>query len=195
MDGWTQQIDIVALVCGALFLFAGFALYRFTLTLAGVIIGGGLGLVVAQHIIPQLGDPTTLQQWLVRLGSIVMGILLGIILVRFVNWLLLFLVGGAISAGIFFLVASALKDSDSDNIALLAFGTPVAGVIGGLLTALLSRYLIAIATAIIGTTLIMQATAWPWDGLPAIPLFLLGLVVQLGIARPWRKRDSKKDEE
>ncbi|MEQ8820169.1 MAG: hypothetical protein RLY93_07965 [Sumerlaeia bacterium] len=177
----------------ALLLF-GWLLYRLVIGAAGGILGGviGLGFGGALNMIFRFDPP-----WdaVCFLGGMVLGALLGIAVFQFLNRLAFFLLGAAICGWAFTELYPLFAEGGEEAARglLFAAGILVSAIVGGLLAIFLTKYVIALASVAAGTLLVGGALDWPYDGLLAIPIFLIGLGLQLAIVRPWSKKDDDGD--
>lgn len=193
------MIDSTALpmlVVGAALLLFGWMLWRAIVSIAGAVIGGaagvGLGWIVAQgaHLD---GTASFVAQ---GIGALV-GAALGVAAFRFANAFSFFLLGAALGAAMFWEAFPAIEASGRlsvDPDLVLALGLPISAVVAGAVLASLHRYAVLLASAFVGTLLVMSALDWPLGGWPAPFVFLAGLAVQFAAARR-RRRDDDRDED
>jgi hypothetical protein len=190
--------SVPPLVCGLVFLLAGWGLYWLSLNLVGGVLGGGLGLIGAEAI-AGLNSLEGTNLNLVRCAGFVIGLVAGILLVRWLHRLAFFLSGSLLGGTGFFLAVSALRAAGEPEWAqddmVLAFGTPVAGLIVGVLSVACAKYLVALSTSLIGGLLVMQALEWPWHGWPLPAIALGGFAFQVGLAKPWKRGEKRDDGE
>ncbi|MCC6546764.1 DUF4203 domain-containing protein [Candidatus Sumerlaeota bacterium] len=185
-----ENVDVVLVIAGAVFLLAGWLLYWVSLNIAGGMIGGGVSLVLCELMLQLTEDLTPLQQNLIRGGGFLLGLIVGVLLVRWLHRLAFFVAGSLLGGAAFFLIVSAFRELDAEwaqGDALLAFGTAIAGAVAGAVCVASAKFIIALCTAAIGAVLIMQGIGWPWHGLPVVPIALAGFAFQLGLAKPWRR--------
>ncbi len=187
-----NEASIAPLVVGGLLLLFGSLLYRVMLTLAGAVLGGaaglGLGVLLENAFGVSGGGALALQA-----GGAVAGIIAGVAAFRLANAMGFFLFGAALGGWafveVFGLVNSERLGTDPDLV--FAFGLPITAIICGLVMAALNKYMIALASALVGTLLVMAGLDWPLGGWPAPLLFVVGLAIQM---RFLRRDDDEEDE-
>lgn len=190
-----REAPLPLLVFGGVLLAFGWVLYRAVLTIAGGVLGAAIGLGIASLLVSMLniGDTAGI---IIQVAGGAVGLIAGVFLFRALHKLAFFItgvvLGGWGAANVLFL----LQENNSLQIAELTIISIIAGValLGGLLLMALSKYVIAIASAGAGTLLMMQALDWPHGGLIALPLFIIGLVAQLKLARFISARHDDEDE-
>lgn len=194
-----EGLNLLALVVGAVFLLAGWTLYWLSLNVAGAVIGGGMALLVAELLLPlaHLSDDEMLG---VRIGAVVVGLLAGIFIARTFHRIAFFAAGTLLGGIAWYVAIMRLRAAGmapewaEDPVALLA-GTPIAAGVAGLLAVLADRLVIALATAVVGSVLLMIGVDWQWGSWPAVPLALLGFLVQVGATSKRRKKKDEEEEE
>jgi len=195
-----ENVDVVLLVAGLVFLLGGWLLYWTSLNIAGGLIGGGIGLIIAEVGLLAFDQLEPLQQNALRGAGFVLGLIAGVMLVRWLHRLAFFVAGSLVGGAAYYLIVCAFRENGAEwaqNDAVLAFGTAVAGSISGAVCVFAAKFIIALCTAAIGAVLIMQSIGWPWSGLAVIPLGIVGFACQLGLAKPWRRsaRIANDDED
>ncbi len=125
---------ILALIPGITICFFGYRLLRFTLTVAGLALGGYLGYFISTKL--------SATAWLTVLLIVVMGIL-GAVVTSFLYKAAVFLVGFAAGA---LIVAVFPSGSGWNHLLFIALG----GIIGGILAIFLQRPVISFLTAFLG---------------------------------------------
>lgn len=185
---YLQYIDPVPFAAGVAFLLLGWVLYWASVNMLGALLVAGLGLVIAELALLVLGDLGTVAVTALRVMAIAVGAAGGILIAQLVHRLafftLGFLVGGV---GFFrgFLVLGAHLGYENDL--ALAFGTPVAGLILGLLAVTWDRWLSIIATSLLGA-LLLTSGLYDWQAVFVLPISAaLGILVQ-GVIHGRRKR-------
>jgi hypothetical protein len=168
--------QLLLLVLGALLCLFGFSLYMGSLKLVGLVLGGTfgalLGLIAAY--LGHIQERTTV--WIIVLGAALLGAAFGWFFLRTLNRFLILLIG----AGLGYVMGRYVLDSGAGG----PWGEPwmpfALALAGGVAAALLYRYIIILATVVLGSFLIFQATGNTY--LMAIA-FLVGLLVQVGFFR------------
>ncbi len=182
------------LISGTLLLLFGWVLYRAILMVTGGILGAAVGLglawITANHV--DLAEQT---RWIAQGAGILLGALAGISLFRFLNRMAFFLAGSFIGGWAFIAGLPSLRAlPNMPEIVytdlFLAFGSPIASILSGLLFAAFHKHLVALASATIGSLLIMAALDWPYNGLPILVLFPVGTAWQL----KWGQRLMSRDQ-
>jgi hypothetical protein len=188
-----NNVEPLPLVAGLLFLFAGWLLYWASVNVSGALVVGGMGFVVAEGVLHYLPQATPLQANMLRIGSVVAGLVLGVVIGRQIHRLAFFCLGWLLGAvGYFKLMGVLARDFDwAKSDLIVAFGTPVMGLIVGFLAVQFDRLLIAAAASVVGALLIEAGLReqLPFWAAPAIALF--GFVTQMALTR---KRRAKKED-
>ncbi len=193
-----ESIDYLPLAAGVLFLLGGWLLYWVSLNVVGAVLAAGLALSVAEFFIG-LTELTETQTIVIRATSLVLGSIAGVLLFRFLHRAAFFLMGAAASAsGTLALMNALPADTEPEwllwgvtqsGAALLAAG------IGGALTVKLSRYVLIAMTSCAGAYLIVVGVNWPQDLIRIVPIAIVGMVLQAGLVKPWRRRAKYEDED
>jgi hypothetical protein len=176
-----------------LLLFGSFAL-RSALTVVGGVLGAAFGLGGGNGFAAflEMGESWTLG---LQIGGMFLGAVAGVLLFRFVEMVAFFMIGSGLTAWGMFGMAPLLERAGVEEPKMvLAAAIPVAATIAGFLGVFYKKLLMGVATAAAGTFLIMNAFEWPWDGLSAIPLFVLGLAFQFGqLRKRFRRKKTEED--
>ncbi len=185
---------IAPLAAGLLLLVFGGLLYRVVLGVAGGILGGAVGLGLGVLVAALFGLSQNGALVFQAIGAIA-GIAGGVWAFRVANALGFFLFGAAIGAWLFVEVFALIDTSgfSADPDLVFALGIPVAAAVCGLVVAALNRYVIALASALVGTLLVMAALHWPLGGWLAPFVFVAGLAIQMRFVR--RRRDDDEEDE
>jgi len=191
-----EGVDWVPVIAGAVLLLGGFLLYFLSLWMAGGIIAGAIGFLIGQ-------GTGRLLQWepgpvlFLSLALAGLGLLIGAATAHFLHKVAFFTLGFLAGAAAFFSVGPALLAAlgmEGDQAFYLAVGVPLAGLAVGILATLLDKFLLALATSLVGAGLIMEGVDWRWGVLPYIPLVVLGLAFQFGLARSRKAQERTEDE-
>jgi hypothetical protein len=191
----TEYADWMLVIVGSvLLLFGSFAL-RSALTVVGAILGMALGLGAGHGFATWMETEGTFSIVLHVIGG-GLGALLGVILFKFVELVAFFVLGSGLTAwGLFGISPWLERFNVPDPQLVMATAIPVISIIAGLLGVYYKKLIMGISTAAAGTFLIMNALDWPYDGLPAIALFVLGLMFQVGRLRRRRRGNEVDDDE
>ncbi|CAN5259354.1 hypothetical protein BH09SUM1_BH09SUM1_25000 [soil metagenome] len=190
-----MEIDLVPLAVGAVLLLAGWILYFCSLWVTGGLLGGSLGLLIAEAI-GNNTDMTDSSALLLKAGLAAFGALLGIVIARSLAKTAVFILGVLVGGAVFFSAATAYYAGGSDQGDLvISFGTPAAALAMGILCVAFEKLLIALGTSLVGAFLVMEGVNERWGLWPILPLALLGTGVQLGIARGRKSRKIEKSKE
>jgi hypothetical protein len=176
--------DAVLAGVGIALLLFGWVLYRVVLGLAGSVLGAAVGMGIAQLVVWELA-PQERTAWILLAVGAVTGLLAGLAIFRFMHAAAFFVAGCVLGGWGYAVIFLRLREAGvelAQSDFLLAFGTPAAAVVSGLVVAWLDRWLIAIASAGAGTLLFLQGLGWPYGPWMAVPVFLLGLLVQVLLA-------------
>ncbi len=190
----TEYADWMLVIVGSvLLLFGSFALR--SALVVGAVLGMALGLGAGHGFATWLEATDTLSIVVHACGG-VLGAILGVILFKFVELVAFFVLGSGLSAwGLFGISPWLERFNIPDPEFVMAVGIPVVSIIAGLLGVYYKKLIMGISTAAAGTFLIMNAFDWPWDGIPAIALFVLGLLFQVGRLRRRRRQRNDDDDE
>jgi hypothetical protein len=189
-------VDLIPLTAGILFLLAGWLLYWLSLNAAGCIIGGGIGLLGAEALLTvlDLREPWGL---VIQAGATVLGAIIGALIARFLHRTAFFIIGAAAGCLAWYFSVNALRRDDlaawAENDAIFAFGVPAGGVICGIIAVISDRYLIALASSVLGAVLVMIGVQWQWGVWPVIPLALAGFLIQIGLTSRKKKRQDEDE--
>lgn len=191
-----DRLGLLPIVVGAAMCAAGWLLYWCSLQFIGAVLLGAGGLL-AGDALAQLFDLAGVERGLVAYGLAFLGVLLGMGMARLVHRLAIFLLGWALGAAFFFwLVAPIRGDTAWDwmsSDAFLAFGTPIFGLLTGLLAIALERYIVILATSLLGAALVAHGMEWPPTDWRFPALMVAGIVIQTIVSRPWKKRPRRDD--
>lgn len=179
--------DPIALLVGILFLLAGWLLYWVSLNVAAAILGGGAGLLISSALSEYLEMQAPWDLILAVFSAIACSVLL-VALFRYLHHAFFFVFGFLLGAPMGFLVTNQLVNQwelfpSWDPELVLAISIPLMGLLIGLLFVWAHRLLVALATAILGSMLIMEGVEWTWGLLPVFPLMIVGLIIQLKLMK------------
>lgn len=163
--------DILIAVLGGVLCLFGFTLYMAGLRVLGLILGGGLGALIAA-IVNALTDLDQTTSLVLFIGLVVVGAGIGFYFIKVAHRFLILLIGGGLG---FALARSVLADFGG------MWAEPwvpiVAVVVGAVLFSVLFRYAIILITVFAGAHLLYQATGRTWVWLVAAGV---GFLVQIG---------------
>lgn len=161
-------------LAGLASLLAGWAIYRFVLAIPGFIIGALIGAALA-HNQPEL---------VILLSALFFGIIGAAIALALID-LAIFLtgafIGGVLTASLLF----AATESEPNWLLVI-----VGALIGGVLLLALRKFLVIVATALLGSLLISTGLEWgePWF---IVLMTLIGIAVQYGGLRLYGEREEE----
>jgi len=141
---------IIALVLGAVLCFLGYRIFKSFVMVYGFIIGAGLGAALARQIAP---DSTLIMV----LAALIAG-LIGAVLLRFLYWLAIFIIGAAAGA----VLAQVIGSMFGQTTPLLL--VIVAAVIVGVLAVVFQRLAIILITAFSGAWAAVSGVVSPLTG-------------------------------
>lgn len=185
-------VAILATVLGLLVCFFGYRLLRFTLAVVGLALGAYLGSFIALTLHSTVPITAVIVIVLSIVGALLMSLLLK---------LGIFLLGAAGAV----LLARTLIGTATGYHLLIKL---LAGVVGGVLALLISRPVLCLLTAFIGSwsavtgifSLLMHNTNWNWRGLSSplltlswVCLAIVGFLVQVS-ARRKRKHNTPPEK-
>ena len=193
-DALPTQGDLLPLILGVVFLLCGWLLYWTSIQISGALIFGGVGVVLAEVAIDLNPDLSELVILILRVGSLAIGVVLGILAARQVHRVAFFIIGWLVGAvGYFKLMREISKDfSWADNDLLIGFGTPVAGLLLGFIVVRFDRWMIALGSSIVGALLIAGALedvipAWATPAIAAVGFGIQFVIVSKLRSEPDRK--------
>ena len=156
LESYMAAVNPIPLVAGLLFLLLGWLLYWSSINFLGALMLGGLGLVIAEGVHLLFPDLTAMQVIMLRGVGLIGGAVTGLFVARMVHSLAFFIFGWLLGAvGFFKGYLAVCKHLEMDpNDLILAFGTPVVGLILGMIVLKMDRWLSIIATSLIGALLV-----------------------------------------
>lgn len=180
-----QTHNLAAIAAGVALLLVGWLLYRMVLAGAGLVLGGAAG-AGAGNLIANMMEIEGAWALLAMGCCAVLGAVVGVVLFRTLHLVAFFLFGAAIGGWIWVEVYFQLGEHgvvESFDWFMFLLWLSVSCVSAGLVFAAFNQHVIAIASALIGSVLVVGGLGWPWYGTPAVPIFLAGLWIQLKLAR------------
>ncbi|MCC5875136.1 MAG: DUF4203 domain-containing protein [Candidatus Sumerlaeia bacterium] len=189
-----SAVEPIPLAVGIVFLLLGWLLYWGSVHLLGALLIGGLGLVLAESLTLLFPDIEPLYVLLMRASGVIIGVAAGLLIARLVHQVAFFIFGWLVGAIVFFKGCLAIgRHLEFEvNDLVLAFGTPVAGLILGIIAVRADRWLSIIATSLLGAILV-TAGVNDWNAPILIPvLCALGILLQ-GMICTRGERRKKKD--
>jgi hypothetical protein len=196
LETYMATVNPVPLVAGLVFLLLGWILYWSSVNLLGALILGGLGLVIAEGVHILFPDLTAMQVIMLRGVGIIGGAVTGLFVARMVHRLAFFIFGWMLGAvGFFKGYLAACKHLEMEpNDLVLAFGTPIAGLLLGMIVVKMDRWLSIIATSLIGALLVTSGVN-DWQAPILMPALCgLGILFQ-GAICSLKKREPKKSSD
>lgn len=191
------NIDWLLVIVGALFTLLGGLIYFLSLRLIGLLIGGGVGMLLAVAIAAGL-DLGDVPSAILLVAGFVLGAIVGAVIARFAHKALFFLLGAAVGGAGAFAFGNALREGGAtfmESDLILAFGVVLIAILAGVLAAVLDWFLVAFGTAVIGAALIMEGVRWQWGAWPFLVLVILGLIVQMALIKSRRGSRAVEGEE
>lgn len=186
--------ELAMLAVGLGLLFFGWVLYHSALNISGAVFGGAIGLGISGTVLMYM-DMSPGAEIVLLAVLVVVGCVAGYLLFHMMEAVAFFILGGALCGWGLVEFSPPLQgltgfsgDPDLFTVAAGCLGV----ILGGLLFVFLRQFMIALASAGIGTVLVLSALDWPWDGLPVLVLFPLGAFIQLW---PRKKLDKSKDDD
>ncbi len=178
------QIKILPFVIGAGVAFFGWTAYWLSINVSGATLGGTLGAGLGAGIALLLGRLELFLPLVIVLGLV--GIVIGILLIRKLHRLAFFLTGCALGVLVGEPIMLTLRNAGIYPFEklwteiLLKVGI---GIAGGLLLVRFNRYVVCVLTAAVGAVILMSS--WDFKGgvLPGLPIFLWALFVQVYLLR------------
>ena len=182
------ESGIILITIGVVINFLGWALYRISLKVSGVVAGVILGAVIAIMILSSHTEWQSYSIIIFPLCLIVFGFI-GKAFIKRLNILVMFILGSslAITAGERFLGDIFLKLLDrfipSSSRALeIIIMNIVLGFAGGVFAVILQKYIFILVTSIVGSLCIHNGIGFDHDNLLALSfILLLGIATQLGM--------------
>ncbi|MFH0792838.1 MAG: hypothetical protein V2A74_02265, partial [bacterium] len=160
--------------------------------LSGAALGLGAGWVVA--IVGEFEE----QLILLQIGGAVLGMFVGIFVLRQLHYFLFFLTGAmlALLAGLLGLrVARGMEGIALPDMRWQMVILAVASALGGVLMVMLSRSVVALVTGFIGSLLVVAGIPHPIAPLFFLPLFLGSFFLQTGILLRLAPKKADEDDD
>lgn len=140
-----------------------------------------------------ISDLEPLHLVLLRGAGVIAGVMLGLFVAKLVHRVAFFVFGWLLGATFFFkgfLALGGQMDWEANDL-LLAIGTPLAGLVLGLLAVWLDRWLSIIATSLLGALLVSSGVN-DWNAIILIPaLCAVGILLQ-GMICTWGEGKKKR---
>jgi hypothetical protein len=201
MPSFLSSVDPTLLIPGILLCLMGWTLYWISLNLTGGLAGGAVGVAAVYLAAGLLKVDSNTMVWLVPLGG-VCGLALGIFFMRGLHRFLFFFAGSALGLAVgdrVFAWASLQVASAQQNPVLWRAGCAIlCSLAGGVILLWGSRWVIALATAVAGSLLIVLSVNDPLFLLALAPLIPTSFLFQMGVLRrllPDPKRHREIEEE
>ena len=187
------QIKILPFVIGVAVAFFGWTLYWLSINITGAAFGGTFGCCLGALISMLFQRMELFLPLTIILG--ILGVILGIFLIRNIHKFTFFLTGcalGAFAGEPIVRILSGLGVHWFDGLwaeILLKFAS---AVLGGLVLMRYSRYAVAVFTAAVGSVILVSS--WDFKGwiFLVLPIFLCALFVQIYILRKKGKVPSRE---
>jgi len=194
-----EVTDPMTLWAGLALLLGGWILYWMTLTLTGAVLFG-VGSMLAASLLTSILEIDEGVRMGIQVGAALVGALAGAFVFRLVHKIAFFTLGTAVGLVAMLGLVALGRGLDWDwaeSRNVVALVVPVGTVITGLIAMAMDSVVIAAASSIIGSLLVMEGLGWPYDGLPVLGLIPLGLVVQLWLtdAKRSKRKSSDADDE
>lgn len=192
-----EPLDWALLGGGAALLLGGWLLYKLALWMSGALLGAAAGYGLGT-LIPLFVRIPTDNVLVFRLALAVAGLLLGILLFRTLQGIAFFLAGACLAGWGFVVAMFRLQEMGypwAEHWAFVLLGPPGAALLGGVIAAAYSEYVIVLATCAGGTLMVLEALDWPYDWVGALILFPLGVLLQTGLGRAAIMKREEEDDE
>lgn len=190
-----ENIDLVPVIAGAVLLLFGWALYWIALNTAGALLFGAGGLMLCTWIgaNEEMSGGALLA---LRAGGAVLGGVIGALFFQWVHKFAFFALGFLAGLGGAIAIVLAAREAGmewAEPELMLWVGTPVAGLVMGLLATVLDKYVIAVVAATLGSALLWHGLGWPGGLWPLAVLIPLGAAFQVGVARMRKGNEEEED--
>lgn len=186
---YLKYIDPVPFAAGLTFLLLGWILYWASVNMLGALLVAGLGLVVAELAMLAVPDLAPVAVMAVRVLAFALGAVAGILIAQLVHRLAFFALGFLLGAVGFFRGVFVFGEYlGQENDLLLAFGTPVAGLVLGVLAVAWDRWLSIIATSLLGA-LLLTSGLHDWRAHLVLPIATAAGIVIQGMICHRRRRE------
>lgn len=193
-----ESVDWLQVAIGAAFLAGGWILYWFSLRFAGAVMLGTAVTALGLLLFGNRLEPG-LPQVLLAAGLLAVGAALGIALAKLMHNLVFFLAGAALGAGGYLAgLAAVLGQPDApfgNQDAMVAFGAPVAAIVGGVLAVWLARWVVMLGTSLAGAIIVGRAIEFPLRGVEVVALTLIGFSIQMVLTSGGCRRGMEDSEE
>lgn len=180
-----DQIAWPLLIPGIVIALFGWVLYWTGIRIVGAFLGAGAGLVIALLAGTHFDVSSNLFLIMCIVGLLA-GAAAGLFLIQKLHNYFFFFMGALIGApiGLRFLAMEPVADQAwSTSTAAQLIAPALGALIGGVALLRARRYVVALAAALIGSTMIAVSLPYERGALIAIPCFITSMVVQTGLIR------------
>jgi len=178
------QIMVLPFLAGAAIAFFGWTLYWLSINITGGALGGTVGVALGAASAFLFGRDVLFLPLVFAMGGL--GLILGIFLIRKIHILVFFLTGfalGVLAGEPIVILLAGLGIAAMGNLGLEIVVKILTGIVGGILLMRFNRYIVSVLTAAVGSMILMSSWNFRGGVLPALPIFIAALFVQITLIR------------